>query len=397
MHSRGYAVAMATSEPLLLDAVSLACEAVDELIVQTVRDTHHAVADRVHGLLGRPTAGWVAGPAVLHRAVSASVYAGIGAGLRTAGRGLSAAGALGLGPGLEESPRGRRTTAAVHGIIGDRIRDERPRLAITMAVRRHHRDVPLRPDSVAAAFPGAGPRIAVLLHGMSESDDAWDAGAARGEAPYDATLAALGWTVVRLRANTGLALRENGVLLSALLRDLVRAWPVPVEEIALLAHSMGGLIVRAACAVVADDPDPWADRVTEVVTLGTPHLGAPLAGGVGRAAVHFARLPETRALGRILDRRAVGVDDLVEGLAEDVPALPHARYRLVAATLTEDPRHPVGRWLGDLLVRVPSAHGEGRVVRLFPDAETLHVGRAHHFTLLNDARVHEALRGWLAR
>ena len=80
-----------------------------------------------------------------------------------------------------------------------------------------------------------------------------------------------------------------------------------------------------------------------------------------------------------------------------VPALPHARYRLVSATLTASPRHPVGAFLGDLLVRESSAYGRRRgSVDLFPGAETLHVPKADHFDLLNHPAVHDALRRWLA-
>ena len=133
-----------------------------------------------------------------------------------------------------------------------------------------------------------------------------------------------------------------------------------------------------------------------MVTLGTPHLGAPLAKHVGDGARVLALLPELAAFGRILDLRSVGVHDLVDGLAEDVAPLPHARYHLVAGTLTTSPRHPVGAFLGDMLVRVPSASGRrGHMVELFPGADVLHVPRAGHFDLLNHPRVHRALREWL--
>ncbi len=89
--------------------------------------------------------------------------------------------------------------------------------------------------------------------------------------------------------------------------------------------------------------------------------------------------------------------DLVLGLADDVPALPHARYRLVSATLTRSPRNPLGAVAGDLLVRPASAHGRAREGwSLFPGAEVLHVGRADHFALLNHPRVDRALQEWLA-
>ena len=143
---------------------------------------------------------------------------------------------------------------------------------------------------------------------------------------------------------------------------------------------------------------PWTGLVSDVVTLGTPHLGAPLAAYVGHGSRALARLPETAAFGRILDWRSVGVHDLVAGLAEDVPALPHARYRLVSATLTASPRHPVGRVPGRPAgARRPSAYGRGRGrPDLFPGAEMLHVPRADHFDLLNHPDVHDALRRWLA-
>ena len=133
-----------------------------------------------------------------------------------------------------------------------------------------------------------------------------------------------------------------------------------------------------------------------MVTLGTPHLGAPLASGVGHGSRGLGRLPETAALGRILDWRSRGVHDLVAGLAEDVPPLPHARYRLVVATLSRSARHPVGHLLGDLLVRPASAVGRDRHGReLFPGADVLHVGGTGHFGLLNHRDVHVALRDWL--
>ena len=122
--------------------------------------------------------------------------------------------------------------------------------------------------------------------------------------------------------------------LAALLQPLVEAWPVDVTRIALVGHSMGGLIMRAAGAVATEDERPWTELVSDVVTLGTPHLGAPIARGIGHGSRGLGRLPGDRAFGRILDWRSVGVHDLVAGLAEDVPPLPHARYRLVAATLT---------------------------------------------------------------
>lgn len=393
---RGYRRLVTTAPgPTVLDALSLLSEVADELVVRSVRDTHVAWADRVHGLARRATGGTSTVPELVHRGVAGAVYAGISAGFRGASVGLDKAAATGIGPRLEDGPRGRFVSSAVNGLIGDRLLRERPQLAIPMAVRRDGRDVPL--DGLSDGFPDATGRVVVFLHGLCENESYWDRGRERAGTTYGEALAGRGWTPVFLRANTGLGLRENGVAMAALLQRLVEGWPVEVERLVLVGHSLGGLVARAAGAVATESDRPWADLVSDVITLGTPHLGAPIAWGIGHGSRGLGLLPETAAFGRILDWRSIGVHDLVAGLAEDVPPLPHAKYRLVAATLTRSERHPVGHVVGDLLVRPRSAYGrDRRGTTLFPDGDLLHVGRTDHFGLLNHPEVHRALERWLA-
>ncbi|QDH10737.1 alpha/beta hydrolase [Nocardioides dongxiaopingii] len=397
-----------SSAPRLLDALSLLGVVADELVVRSVRDTHLAWAGRAHGLT-EGVAGRV--PGALHRGTAGAVYGGLGLGLRSVASGLDRAAAAGLGPELEATRPGRFLAAAVNGLIGDRLLEERPQLAIAMAVRRDEVDVDLERPALAAAFPDAGGRLVLFVHGLCEDETHWARHRERTGTTYGEALAADGWTPVFLRLNTGLPLRENGVALAALAQRLVEEWPVPVERIALVGHSMGGLVVRAAGAVAGgaavggpdgvdgagSAPGDWNALVTDVVTLGTPHLGAPVARGVGHGSRGLARLPETAAFGRILDWRSAGVHDLVAGLTDDVAPLPHARYRLVCATLTSSERHPVGHLVGDLLVQPGSAAGRDRWGgELFPGADVLHVGGADHWALLNHPEVLASLRTWLA-
>jgi hypothetical protein len=369
--------------PTVLDALSLLAEVADELVVRSVRDTHLAVLDRTP-----------AGP--VHRGIAGAVYRGLTLGLGGAGRALDRVAATGVGPQLEAGARGRFVNAAVNGLIGDRLLRERPQLAIPMAVRRDGADVVPERESLAAGFPGATGRLVVFLHGLCENESYWQRHRDRTGTTYAEMLADRGWTPLMLRANTGLPLRENGAALAGLLQLLVDEWPVEVTRIALVGHSLGGLVMRAAGAVVSDAAPPWTGLVSDVITLGTPHLGAPIAWGIGHGSRGLGMLPETAAFGRILDWRSRGVHDLVAGLAEDVPPLPHARYHLVAATLTSSERHPVGHLVGDLLVRPRSAYGRDRGRRLFPEADLLHVGRTDHFGLLNHPEVHAAMQRWLA-
>jgi len=374
---------VATPGPTLLDALSLLAEVGDELLVGTARDTHLAVLDRTPA--GR-----------LHRGIATAVYGGLGGGLRLASRGLDRAAATGVGPRLEAGARGRFVSSAVNGLIGDRLLRERPQLAIPMALRLHGADVEPEPESLAAAYPEATGQLVVFLHGLCENESYWRFHRDRTGTTYAEALAERGWTPLMLRANTGLPLRENGAALTALLQRAVEAWPVPVTRIALVGHSLGGLVMRAAGAVGSEVEEPWSRRVTDVITLGTPHLGAPIAWGIGHGSRGLSKLKETAAFGRILDLRSQGVHDLVAGLAEDVPPLPHARYHLVSATLTRSERHPVGHVVGDLLVRPRSAYGRAGGRTLFPGADVLHVGRTDHFGLLNHPEVHAAMRRWLA-
>lgn len=384
--------------PTVLDALALAAEAVDELVVGTARDTHLAVARRIDRTVTRVLGRTAAVPTALHTGIARTVYGGLGLGLRATARGLGRWARTGAGTPLEASAGGRFVRSAVNGLIGDQLVDDHPRLALTMTVRAPGvGDVDVRDAAaVAVAYPAATGRVAVLLHGLCENESYWERARDVVGTTYPAAFAAKGWTPVLLRANTGLGVRANGVALSSLLQDLVDHWPVPVERITLVGHSMGGLVMRAAGAVATDAADPWTQRVSDVVTLGTPHLGAPIARGIGHGSTGLGWLPETAPFGRFLDRRSAGVRDLVAGLTADVAPLPSARYRLVSATVTRSPRHPVGWLAGDLLVRERSAYGVepgGRT--LFPGAERLHLGHAHHFHLLNDPRLHAAFDRWL--
>lgn len=354
---------------------------------------HGAVVKRVRAGLG-----WTSSASQRpHGRISSAVYSGLGGGLRATSRGLRAADRRGVGARLESTPRGRFVSSAVNGIIGDRLAEQHPDLAIEMAVRRHGEDVPLDRDSLVAAFPEATPDLVVFLHGLSETEDHWNRRRDETGGSYGERLAGdTSWTPIYLRANTGLPLAENGVALASLLGDLVQGWPTDVRRIALVGHSMGGLIMRAACAVVTEPESSWNTLVTDIVTLGSPHLGAPIERGLALGSKALGVLPESAPFGRILEYRSVGILDLRRGLAPDVQNLPNARYHLVAATLASSRRHPVSEVLGDMLVRYPSATGRPRRgPEMFPGADVLHI-KGGHFDLLNHPQVYDALRSWLA-
>jgi pimeloyl-ACP methyl ester carboxylesterase len=229
------------------------------------------------------------------------------------------------------------------------------------------------------------PRVAVFLHGLGETEHAWGA-RNYGERLHDE----LGITPVFVRFNSGRRISENGAALAALLDELVAGWPVWLESLALVGHSMGGLVARAAC----HHGGAWTKLVTHTVSLGTPHMGAPLEQAVHGLSAALHLVPETRPFARFLRRRSAGIRDLRRGF--EAPLLAHATHCFVAATVTRSDKHPVGRLIGDTLVLAPSDSGRSRKRRVgFKEEHGLALGGTHHLALLNHPLIYERLHIWL--
>jgi pimeloyl-ACP methyl ester carboxylesterase len=405
------------SDDLQVDELrSLARLGFDELRRATggIGEVHRAVAERAFGASGRGGL-----PArTLHDAISNGVYAGLGGAARLAG--VAAEAGLGRrvvrdGRRLSASPRGALLMGALNGLMGDSLEREGSDLHQPMSVRAGGRPVPLDPGALADAHPGAGGRLVVFLHGLMETELSWRVGAGRGGETYATRLRRdLGCTPVEVRYNSGRHISENGLSLADLLSELVARWPAEVESIALVGHSMGGLVARSACHQGAERGDDWAGLVRHVISLGTPHMGAPLAQGVHWMSAALWAVPETRPFARLLRRRSAGIRDLRQGSLVDadwrdcdpdalravacreVPLLEGATHCFVAATVTRSGRDPVGRLLGDCLVLQTSASGRSRTRRIpFDEGYGAHVGGTHHLALLNHPRVYERMLRWL--
>jgi pimeloyl-ACP methyl ester carboxylesterase len=325
-------------------------------------------------------------------------------------------------PSLSESARGSIVLGALNGVIGDSLASRGSELALSMSIRSRGEEIAADPTTLARALPDATPKLAVFVHGLCETDEAWHflppgVGDGRPRRSYGSRLKAeLGYTPLYLRYNSGLRISDNGRRLSELLEEVVGWWPMPVEEIAVIGHSMGGLVARSACHYGHAADARWARSIRHVFCLGSPHLGAPLEKAANMTGYALARVPETRPFASLLNGRSVGIKDLRFGscVEEDwcdcdpdefltdrcreVPFLECATYYFVGATLTRDANHPLGSVVGDLLVRFPSASGQGRRRRIpFEIDNGRHLGGVNHFQLLNHPDVYEQIRAWLGR
>ncbi len=314
-----------------------------------------------------------------------------------------------------------QTLCVLNGAMGDFLHERDNDLHIEMGLRVLGRRVPPDPAAMATALPNATGRIAIFVHGLMCTEWSWSFDAHKQYGDPDVnfgTLLArdLGFTPLYIRYNTGLHVSENGRSLSALLEAIFAAYPVPIEQIVILGHSMGGLVSRSAVHYGHEHGASWTKHLTHVYCIGSPNLGAPLekTGNVLAAVLAYFDTPGTQVPAILLKARSAGIKDLrfgyvidedwkdrdpdalLEDNRHDVPFVDSVLYCFVAGTLTRDPAHPATQILGDVLVRMPSAAGQTTdATRRIP----FHVGGvvtgAHHLALANHPDVYAEIRRWL--
>jgi pimeloyl-ACP methyl ester carboxylesterase len=388
-------------------------------IAELARDVHRAVAHRIFAALG--------GPAVpvrrLHDVITAVAYGASRLGVRAvpiAAGSVAARAHRTHAESVHDGPRASFVVGALNGWAGDRLVDRQPELATRMRLRTESGRLRTRPGNVVHDVGSAAtPRVVVFVPGLCETDRFWQLGTQRAFGAPTSTYGAQlrdeqGWTPLYVSYNTGRHVSVNGADLARLLEDIVAGWPVPVTELAIVGHSMGGLVARSAAQQAELDELAWVARLRHIVGLGTPHLGAPLERFANVGTWALARLPETRPFAAWLNRRSAGIKDMRYGAVVEADwldadpdellhdrctaaeLLPHVQYSTVSATLG---RVPTGRppLTGDLLVWHGSATGVSRGRRIgFDAACSLHVGGRHHFQLLADPAVYAQLRTWFA-
>jgi pimeloyl-ACP methyl ester carboxylesterase len=272
----------------------------------------------------------------------------------------------------------------------------------------------LEPAALAEALPQANPHLVILVHGLSLSELGWSR---KGNPSIgDRLQDELDYTALYLRYNTGRHISTNGRQFAQMLEQLCEAWPVPVESLSLIGHSMGGLVIRSASWYAGESRYRWLARLRRVVCLGTPHHGSPLERAGHAFDLAMQKLPYTEplAFGR---HRSAGIKDLHHGdlLDQDwqehhprrprqdrrqaVPLLEGVEYYFAAATLGRHRHDPLGYLLGDLLVRLDSAVGSHKddLRRLAINPENCRVfHEKNHFDLLDDKRVHQQIIDWFS-
>lgn len=213
-----------------------------------------------------------------------------------------------VGPDEVEVTIDRRILAQKSGAVIERIeqwaggaiasRTEPRRFGLTVVTP----DDPRAP--LEAALPAGTARAVVLVHGLDDPGWVWR--------DLTAALLAEGYVVIRFEYPNDQPVADSADLLASSLEDLRRE--TDVEQIDLVAHSMGGLVSRDLLtrkAYYAGDGS-GGDRypaVGRLIMLGTPNHGAPLA-----------RLRGVSELGEFVSRWVSGEaswrDSLTDGAGE---------------------------------------------------------------------------------
>ena len=413
-----------SSKPLQDKAASAALAALRQLRVTDLRGvarlatqattgvTHitEGVHQSVLGTMGLPGGKEVGRT----RGLTGLVYQGIRGVTRLVDVSLQAA-LLRLEPFLERganaalSPEREAVLSALNGVMGDRLAEDGNPLALTMELRQQGRAIDLAALRASGQVTG---KVLLLVHGLCMNDLQW----LRAGHDHGAHLAqALGYTPVYVRYNTGLHTSINGGELAGRIEALLADWPVPVQELNVLVHSMGGLVVRSAVQQAVQGGLQWPGRLRKLVFLGTPHHGAPLERAGNWVDVILGSTPWSRPFARLGHLRSAGITDLRYGHVQEADWQGHDRFRkrpdarhhlplppgvacyTVAATLARQRSPLAERLVGDGLVPLRSAlgqHEQAERTLEFPKSHQYVAYGLGHMALLEDAQVAQQLVRW---
>ena len=369
----------------------------------------HAAITHLPSMIGKQAPATTSG-------LTGAIYASVRGITRLVGSGLDASlswltPVLGAG---ETSAAREATLAAINGVLGDHLEATGNPLAIDMQLRVQGQPVPLTRKALSAQFPEASGKVLVLVHGLCMDDLQWN----YADHDHGQSLASeLGYSALYLHYNSGRHISHNGQQLSRLLNQLAKAWPVPITEITLLGHSMGGLVARSAIDDAFRRRLAWSRLPLRVVFLGVPHHGAPLerAGswidmliGISPYSAPFVRLGQMRSAG-IQDLRHGSLRDTDwqdrdgDGLADGRTPLPlpeQVTAYAIAASTQRQRSEGKRQASGDGLVPIASALGTHA-----DKAFDLHIPKTrqwvgygiNHLELLGSDDVYQQMKRWLRK
>ena len=268
----------------------------------------------------------------------------------------------------------------INGLHGDSMAEKGHPALVNMSFRYQYRDIKIEQLKDFYNFSNKKGKFVVLVHGLMNDDSIWHS------EPND-LLQRMGSflekqdnaNILYIRYNTGRHISENGRDFSLLLQNLFDTYKSGLNELIIIAHSMGGLVTRSAGYFAEKLGLDWISVLKKVFLVGVPNDGSYLA-RIAHMTQYFFRkldLTENDKIARLFDIRSNGIKDLSFGFlvdedwkgqnyetqkskkAKKVYPIPDVEYYLIGASVSENKeKKKIFTFFGDGLVEKESALSE---------------------------------------
>ncbi|MEE9408109.1 MAG: hypothetical protein V3V28_08550 [Polaribacter sp.] len=314
---------------------------------------------------------------------------------------------------IKPSDKKEIIASVLNGVIGDYLEKKKNPLKINMQFRHQSKAIKIDKKNIQKSYPNVTGKILLMIHGSCMSDIQWT----RNNHNHGTILSEeLNKTLIYLNYNSGRHISTNGKELNTLLENLIKNWPVPIEELVIVAHSMGGLVTRSAIYYGEKQQLNWQKHLKKVAFLGTPHHGSPIERIGNYLDIILKTIPYARPFAKLAKIRSAGVTDLRYGNLVDEDWLNKDRFELkkdnrqnislqkniaffniVAVTCKETNTKSI-HLLGDTLVNVKSALGQHKNANknlLFKKENIWIAYESNHLDLLSNPKILDKLKTWL--
>ena len=314
---------------------------------------------------------------------------------------------------MESSDKKEAIRAVLNGVIGDYLEKNENPLKITMQFRYQAKAISIDSKSIEKAYPTINGKIILMVHGCCLNDIQWT----RKEHNHGTALAKeLDKTPVYLHYNSGRHISTNGQAFNELLEELIQHWPVPVEELIIVAHSMGGLVSRSAVHYGQQQQQSWTKHLKKIIFLGTPHHGAPLEQAGNFLDAILEAVPYAKPFARLGKIRSAGVTDLRYGNLLDEDWQNKDRFEMqpdprtsislpeqvdcysIAGIASKATKSISSQLLGDNMVGLKSALGQHKKPSKnlhFKKKNTWVAYETTHSELLSNPKVYSKIKSWI--
>lgn len=282
-----------------------------------------------------------------------------------------------------------------------------------MSLRISGEDISLPQLNLPLRFKGKDKKIILFVHGLMDDEHCWQKPKEEGHGFGKLFEEKTNHIVLYLRYNTGLHISTNGKKLSKILEQLESSYGDHFDEIDLVGHSMGGLILRSAGHYGEKRSSPWISKLKSVFLISVPSYGSFVEQFANATSFLFSKFYFFHVgwIGKVIDLRSDGIKDLRLGFMVDqdwdhptptnkpyhfkrTPIYPvkNVKYHLILGNMGKTESSIMGKVLGDGLVHKKSAMGKS----FFMDTDPIHnkstlkeFPSSGHVSILNKPEVFE--------